>query len=52
MVIKNYFLGLSEVDMWVNFEDLNIILENCFCFVIIDKVLLVCLLVIEFLDLR
>lgn len=38
--------------MWVNFEDLNVILENCFCFVIIDKVLLVCFLVIELLDLR
>ena len=49
---KNYFLGLSEADMWANSEDLNTILENCLRFVIIDKALLACLLVIELLDLR
>lgn len=52
MVTKNYFLGLSEADMWANSEDLNTILENCLRFVIIDKALLACLLVIELLDLR
>lgn len=49
---KNYFLGLSEADMWANSDDLNTILENCLRFVIIDKALLACLLVIELLDLR
>ena len=38
--------------MWANSEDLNTILENCLRFVIIDKALLACLLVIELLDLR
>ena len=38
--------------MWANSEDLNAILENCLRFVIIDKALLACLLVIELLDLR
>ena len=38
--------------MWANSEDLNTILENCLRFVIIDKALLACLLVIELLELR
>ena len=48
----NWFVGLSDVDLWANSEDLNSILENCLRFVIIDKALLACLLVIELLDLR
>lgn len=52
IAIKNYFIGLSEADLWANSEDLNTILENCLRFVIIDKALLACLLVIELLDLR
>ena len=47
-----YFVGLSDADFWANSEDLNSILENCLRFVIIDKALLACLLVIEVLDLR
>ena len=43
---------MSDADLWANSEDLNSILENCFRFVIIDKALLACLLVIELLDLR
>ena len=45
-------VGLSDADVWANSEDLNSILENCLRFVIIDKALLACLLVIELLDLR
>ena len=45
-------IGLSDADVWANSEDLNSILENCLRFVIIDKALLACLLVIELLDLR
>lgn len=48
----NWFVGLSDADLWANSEDLNSILENCLRFVIIDKALLACLLVIELLDLR
>ena len=43
---------MGDADLWANSEDLNSILENCLRFVIIDKALLACLLVIELLDLR
>lgn len=52
MAVQHYFAGLSEADLWANSDDLNAILENCLRFVIIDKALLACLLVIELLDLR
>ncbi|KAL9954875.1 hypothetical protein ACROYT_G042460 [Oculina patagonica] len=52
MFRRNNMPGLSEADLWANSEDLNTILENCLRFVIIDKALLACLLVIELLDLR
>ena len=38
--------------MWANSENLKSVLENCLRFVIIDKTLLACLLVIELIDLR
>lgn len=44
--------GLTDVDLWANSENLNSVLENCLRFVIIDKTLLACLLVIELIDLR
>ncbi|XP_015775233.1 PREDICTED: centrosome-associated protein CEP250-like isoform X1 [Acropora digitifera] len=52
MFRRNNMPGLSDADVWANSEDLNSILENCLRFVIIDKALLACLLVIELLDLR
>ena len=44
--------GLTDADLWANSENLNSVLENCLRFVIIDKTLLACLLVIELIDLR
>ncbi|XP_068729598.1 centromere-associated protein E-like isoform X2 [Montipora capricornis] len=52
MFRRNNMPGLSDIDLWANAEDLNSVLENCLRFVIIDKALLACLLVIELLDLR
>ena len=39
--------GLTDVDLWANSENLNSVLENCLRFVIIDKTLLACLLVVD-----
>ena len=44
--------GLSDSNLWAHCDDLNNVMENCLRFVIIDKALLACLLVVELLDLR